>query len=108
MKAMLTFQDSDNNTALHLGARNGNHKIVFMITAEAKRTGIVELLVNCRNKKGLTPLIMLAMRGYKSESEKDLALENRYIIIQLLLEGGANADYCKEETSMTALHWLAY
>ena len=34
---MLTFQDADENTALHFGARNGNTKIVDLLLKEAKR-----------------------------------------------------------------------
>ena len=29
-------------------------------------------------------------------------------IVKILLDAGANANYCKEETKMTALHWLSY
>ena len=31
-----------------------------------------------------------------------------FFLAPLLLDAGANANYCKEETKMTALHWLSY
>ena len=105
---MLTFQDGDLNTALHFGARNGCAKICAHIIKQAERVQLIALLVNCRNNKGFTPLIEVSFRGFKMKSEKDSAIESRYLIVKELLRAGANAAYCKPNTQMTALHWLAY
>lgn len=50
----------------------------------------------------------MAYRGYKSESNKEEATEHRHLIVKKLLEYGANPNYYKPPTGMTALHWLAY
>ena len=115
---MLTFQDCDLNTGLHFGARNGNFKICSLILDEAARVNcilneeknldLITSLVNCRNTKGLTPLLSVAYRGYKSQSTKEGATESRHLIVKKLLEYGANPNYCKPTNGMTALHWLAY
>ena len=70
--------------------------------------GVAEKIINCRNDEGLTPLILVCWRGYHTISDKDEAIDNRWIIIETLLKAGANPNYCKPETQMTALHWLAY
>ena len=40
--------------------------------------------------------------------EKDDSFKNRHLIIKKLLEVGANPNYFRQQTHMTALHWLAY
>ena len=42
----LTFYDSDFNTALHFGAKNGNVQICSFIVTEAKRLDVANYLVN--------------------------------------------------------------
>ena len=118
MRKRLTFQDVDLNTALHFGARNGNWKICKEIIEEAKRVNcqidesrridLVHTLINCRNAKGFTPLIECSFRGYQTLTDKDGAVENRHKIIRFLTDAGANPDYCKQTSKMTALHWCAY
>ena len=70
--------------------------------------GIARDLVNSLNKKGFSPMIELAMKGFQEEHDEDKALDNRAAIIEKLLEAGADPNYCKEATKMTAMHWLAY
>ena len=93
---------------MHFGARNGNAEICAHIIKQAERVQLITLLVNCRNNKGFTPLIEVSFRGFKMKSEREKAAESRYKIIKELLRAGANAEYCKPNTQMTALHWLAY
>ena len=108
LRSMLTFQDGDMNTALHFGAKNGNLKICSYIVDEATKLGIVAPLVNCCNRKGFSPLLEVSLRGYHQAGDIDESYENRYLIINKLVEAGAEVNYCKAETKMTALHWLAY
>ena len=107
-KRLLTFQDGDCNTALHFGAENGNFKICQKIIDESQKLNLTNLLVNCRNSKGFSPLLLLAMRGYHLIGDYDEAVENRYRIIEKFLSAGAQPNYSKPETKMTALHWLAH
>ena len=107
-REMLTFQDGDQNTALHFAAKNGNVRMCDIIVDEAIRLDVIGLLVNCRNAEGFTPLILVALYGYHFEADKDASLDHRKHIVKKLLDAGANANYCKEETKMTALHWLSY
>ena len=108
----MRFQDTDCNTALHFGARNGNFKICNFIIEQAASltTEAQDLhnLVNCRNKRGFTPLLELSFRGYHTENKKDKAKDNRARIITKLLLAGAISDYSREETRMTPMHWLAF
>ena len=48
------------------------------------------------------------MRGYHLEGDKDKAIENRCRIIDQLVTAGADANYSRKTTRMTALHWLAF
>ena len=108
LKTMLTYQDRKLNTGLHFGAKNGNFKLCEKIIKEADLIGIVDTIVNCRNKKEFTPLILVSRRGYYTVGAKDEAIDNRHLIIELLLKAGANPNYQISTTKMTALHWLAY
>jgi len=108
LKAMLTFQDSDCNTGLHFGAKNGNFNLCDKIIKEADLIGIADLIVNCRNEEGITPLVLVSWRGYHTVGDKDEAIDRRAPIIELLLKAGAKPNYCKLTTKMTALHWLAF
>ena len=94
-KKLLTFQDGDLNTALHFGAKNGNWKICQAIVDEAEKLGITSLLINCRNNKGFTPLILVSKRGYHLVGDKDDAVESRYRIIAKFLSVGADPNYSK-------------
>ncbi len=93
---------------MHFGAKNGNVKICEKIIREATSCEIVESIINCRNSEGLTPLILVAWRGYHTAGDKEEAIDNRCIIIERLLKAGAKPNYHKNETQMTAMHWLAY
>ena len=57
---------------------------------------------------GFTPLLCVSFRGYHVVGQKDRAVENRYRIIRVLLEAGAVANLTRQETNMTAMHWLAF
>ncbi len=83
---------------MHFGAKMGNVKICEKIIREATSCGIVESIINCRNSEGLTPLILVAWRGYHTESDKEEAIDNRCIIIERLVKAGARPNYCKKET----------
>ena len=107
-KKMLFYNDGDQNTALHFGAKNGNARICRFIVEEAERLGVAKELVSFENSKGFTPLLEVAIKGYQEEKDLDKAFDMRAPIIEKLLEAGANPNYCKEVTKMTALHWLAY
>ena len=50
----------------------------------------------------------VAMRGFFTQGDKEAASDNRYLIVQKLLEAGAEPNYCVPVTNMTAMHWLAY
>ena len=50
----------------------------------------------------------MAFRGYHTISEKEESYDRRHSIIEIILDAGANANYCRERTKMTALHWLAH
>ena len=50
----------------------------------------------------------MALRGYLVIGDKDKAAGARFKIIEKLLQAGANPNYCKDRTKMTALHWLAF
>lgn len=60
------------------------------------------------NKKGFTPLIEVAFRGYRDDGDKDESYDNRPWIVGFLVGAGADPNYCRQETGMTALHWLAH
>ena len=66
-REMLTFQDGDQNTALHFGAKNGNVAMCEIIIDEAILLDVIGLLVNCRNAEGFTPLILVSLYGYQFE-----------------------------------------
>ena len=89
-KYLLLFQDSDRNTALHLGAKNGNFKICNYLIDTAKQRGVDHQLINCRNAMGFTPLLYVCFRGYRTIGEKEVSLDNRYRIVEKLLEVGAD------------------
>lgn len=93
---------------MHYGAKNGNFDIVKHIVEEATRLKIIARLVNKQNELGFTPLIEVAMRGYHLSGDKDRAIESRYKIIESLVKGGADANYSRAATRMSALHWLAH
>ena len=57
---------------------------------------------------GFTPLLYVCFRGYRTIGEKDVSLDNRYRIVEKLLEVGADQDKSREVTQMTPLHWLAF
>ena len=40
-------------------------------------------------------MLEVSFRGYESLSDKDTAHEKRYIIVEKLIEFGANPEYCK-------------
>ena len=105
---MLRFQDSDLNTALHFGAKNGNWKICDYIITTATKLGMEGDIIHLTNKTGFTPLLEVSFRGFHLENKKEQAADFRYKIIEKLLMSGADPNFARERTNMTSLHWLAY
>lgn len=62
---------------------------------------ITDELVNAQNKIGFTPLLDACFTDCLDD-------EARCQIIDCLIQIGANSDYCRDKTGMSALHWLAY
>ena len=101
---------------MHFGAKNGNFKICNFIIKKAQEfvhnnLGSQEdmiALLNFRNQRGFTPLLCVSFRGYHVIGKKDRAINHRKKIIQALLDAGAEANKTRQETNMTAMHWLAH
>lgn len=108
MVSILIHVDPDLNTALHFGARNGHFDICNFIINELIKHNRVSDVINLPNKKGFTPLIEVAFRGYQTIGKMDLAKQMRHKICEKLLQANADPNFCKPETQMTALHLLAH
>jgi len=53
-------------------------------------------------------MIEVAFRGYHTVGDIDQSYDHRHRIVAYLVEAGADPNYCRQETGMTALHWLAH
>lgn len=50
----------------------------------------------------------MCFRGYHTLGKKEASINYRYLIIEKLLDAGADSNYCRPSTKMTSLHWLAH
>ena len=89
--ADITLEDYEGNTALCHAAITGNTDIIKTILVEWKRH---KLPIDCKNMRGLTPLLLAAQNGH---------LQGAELLVEM---GGASSTIRDLDNFMTAGEWL--
>jgi hypothetical protein len=78
-KALLTYTNEEQATALHLAANNGHYKIVDKLVSWINQdlSAMKDELLNKLNKYHFPPLMIACFRGYHTKGKKDDAEVHR-------------------------------
>ena len=113
-REILLAKDADKDTAVRIASRMGNITALKFVLEKLDMPEYQSIKVDINQRKhdnGFTPLLEACKKGYIGaefikDSEK--VRDDRYAVVKLLIEKGADVNIQANLVKMTPLHWACY
>ena len=112
-KEILNATDAKGEHAIVQAARNGNYVVIDFLFEMWAKPAYQDLRypINKLDKNGHTPLFEACRKCYlgsENITESEPKKLNRYNIVKLLIDQGADVNIVAKHVNMTPLHWAAF
>mmetsp|Transcript_7234 Transcript_7234/g.10125 ORF Transcript_7234/g.10125 Transcript_7234/m.10125 type:complete len:175 (+) Transcript_7234:33-557(+) len=108
LSQIINAADDEGDRPLHIACEFGNSEVVQWILDKKDE---LKVDIRAKNGNGLSSLFLVCLKGYVGAdgvgSRTDSVKAKRLEIAKMLIEKGANIDFC-ETIGLTPLHWAAY